>query len=90
MLTELEDAYSFSIVNPGRRLGMLFDIPSSSLARLDFAKVRWRIERDYQEFKQEVGLGHFEGRGCRGFHHHATVCIAHRVLPTRLRSVARV
>jgi DDE superfamily endonuclease len=37
-----------------------------------FAKLRWRIERDYQELKQEVGLGHFEGRGWRGFHHHAT------------------
>src|SRR5258706_3915270 len=41
-----------------------------------FAKLRWRIERDYQELKQEVGLGHFEGRRWRGFHHHATLCIA--------------
>jgi SRSO17 transposase len=40
------------------------------------AKMRWRIERDYQELKQEFGLGHFEGRGWRGFHHHATLCIA--------------
>jgi SRSO17 transposase len=40
------------------------------------AKLRWRIERDYQELKQEVGLGHFEGRGWRGFHHHASMCIA--------------
>jgi hypothetical protein len=38
--------------------------------------MRWRIERDYQELKQEVGLGHFEGRSWRGFHHHATMCIA--------------
>jgi SRSO17 transposase len=43
---------------------------------VDFAKLRWRIERDYEELKQEVGLGHYEGRGWRGFHHHATVCIA--------------
>jgi SRSO17 transposase len=43
---------------------------------VDFAKLRWRIERDYQELKQEVGLAHFEGRGWRGFHHHATMCIA--------------
>jgi SRSO17 transposase len=43
---------------------------------VDLAKVRWRIERDYQELKQEVGLGHYEGRGWRGFHHHATMCIA--------------
>jgi SRSO17 transposase len=43
---------------------------------VDVAKMRWRIERDYQELKQEVGLGHYEGRGWRGFHHHATLCIA--------------
>src|SRR5215204_3194118 len=43
---------------------------------VDAAKLRWRIERDYEELKQEVGLGHFEGRGWRGFHHHATMCIA--------------
>lgn len=40
------------------------------------AKMRWRIERDYQELKQEFGLGHYEGRGWRGFHHHATLSIA--------------
>ncbi len=43
---------------------------------VDAAKLRWRIERDYEELKQEVGLGHFEGRGWLGFHHHATMCIA--------------
>jgi SRSO17 transposase len=43
---------------------------------VDAIKLRWRIERDYQELKQEVGLGHYEGRGWRGFHHHATLCIA--------------
>jgi SRSO17 transposase len=48
-----------------------------SLERLvDCAKLRWRIERDYQDLKQELGLGHYEGRGWRGFHHHATLCIA--------------
>jgi SRSO17 transposase len=50
------------------------DIPFTRL--VDLAKLRWRIERDYQDLKQEVGLGHFEGRGWRGFHHHATLCIA--------------
>jgi SRSO17 transposase len=40
------------------------------------AKLRWRIERDFEELKQELGLGHFEGRGWRGFHHHAALCIA--------------
>jgi SRSO17 transposase len=43
---------------------------------VDITKLRWRIERDYQELKQEIGLGHYEGRGWRGFHHHATLCIA--------------
>lgn len=50
------------------------DTPPDQLVRL--AKIRWRIERDYQELKQEVGLGHFEGRGWRGFHHHGALCIA--------------
>jgi SRSO17 transposase len=39
-------------------------------------KLRWRIERDYEELKDEIGLGHYEGRGWRGFHHHATMSIA--------------
>ena len=43
---------------------------------VDTAKLRWRIERDYEELKSEIGLAHFEGRGWRGFHHHATLCIA--------------
>ena len=43
---------------------------------MDIAKLRWRIERDYLDLKQEIGIGHYEGRGWRGFHHHATLCIA--------------
>ena len=50
------------------------DVPLRDL--VDLAKLRWRIERDYQELKQELGLGHYEGRGWRGFHHHATLTIA--------------
>lgn len=45
-------------------------------ALVDAIKSRWRIERDYLELKQELGLGHFEGRNWRGFHHHASLCIA--------------
>ena len=37
---------------------------------------RWRIERDYQELKSELGLHHYAGRNWRGFHHHASLCIA--------------
>jgi hypothetical protein len=51
-------------------------VVSASHRLVDIAKLRWRIERDHQELKQEVGLGHFEGRAWRGFHHHATLCIA--------------
>ena len=48
----------------------------SRRALVNATKLRWRIERDYQDLKQELGLGHYEGRGWRGFHHHATLCIA--------------
>ncbi len=37
---------------------------------------RWRIERDCQDLKQDFGLGHYEGRGWRGFHHYASLSIA--------------
>lgn len=52
------------------------DKKMSFRAFVDLAKMRWRIERDYQELKQEIGLGHYEGRGWPGFHHHGTLCIA--------------
>jgi SRSO17 transposase len=51
--------------------------PHTSLKKLvRTVKLRWRIDRDYQELKDELGLNHYEGRGWRGFHHHATLCIA--------------
>jgi SRSO17 transposase len=50
------------------------DTPLPTLVRT--VKLRWRIERDYEELKDELGLDHYEGRGWRGFHHHATLCIA--------------
>jgi len=49
---------------------------SSLKSLVKMAKHRWIIERDYEELKQELGLGHYEGRSWRGFHHHATLCIA--------------
>lgn len=56
----------------------LSNLPASIRLRklVALGKQRWIIERDYQELKQELGLGHFEGRGWRGFHHHATLAIA--------------
>ena len=50
------------------------DVELEELVRL--AKIRWRIERDFQELKDELGLDHYEGRGWRGFHHHGALCIA--------------
>jgi SRSO17 transposase len=50
------------------------DTPITEL--VDTAKLRWRIERDFQDLKQEIGLDHYEGRGWRGFHHHAALSIA--------------
>ena len=56
----------------------LSNLPAAITLRklVAIAKLRWRIERDYEELKQELGLGHFEGRNWRGFHHHATLSIA--------------
>lgn len=56
----------------------LSTLPEDTVLRdlVDLAKLRWRIERDYQELKQEIDLGHYEGRGWHGFHHHALLCIA--------------
>jgi hypothetical protein len=55
-----------------------YNLPKGTSFRrlVDIAKMRWRIERDYQDLKQEIGLGHYEGRGWTGFHHHGTLCIA--------------
>ncbi|MES2367646.1 MAG: IS701 family transposase [Pseudomonadota bacterium] len=50
------------------------DTPINELVSV--AHQRWRIERDYQDMKQDFGLGHYEGRGWRGFHHHAALSIA--------------
>lgn len=45
------------------------------------AKIRWRIEMDYRELKDELGLDHFEGRSWTGWHHHVTLTMmAHAFL----------
>lgn len=56
----------------------LSDLPAETSAKrlVQLAKLRWRVERDYQEMKGELGLDHFEGRTWRGFHHHAALCAA--------------
>src|SRR5215208_4716268 len=66
--------------------------PTSELVRL--GKLRWRIEHDYRELKDVLGLDHFEGRSYRGWHHHVTlVSLAHGFLTLerqrpRLRAAA--
>ncbi len=64
------------------------NLPSSTTKRelVRLVKLRWRIERDYQELKEEIGLDHFEGRTWRGFHHHVTLCtVAHGFLAIQRR-----
>ena len=61
----------------------LCDLPSTyTLRRLvRLAKCRWKIEQDYQQLKEELGLDHYEGRSWIGWHHHTTlVMLAHAFL----------
>jgi len=75
-----EELWLISEWRPGNNERKFYfsDLPASTpykeLVRL--VKLRWRVERDYQEMKGEVGLDHFEGRTWRGFHHHVTLCAA--------------
>jgi SRSO17 transposase len=60
------------------------DTPIEQLAGL--AKLRWRIEHDYRELKDALGLDHFEGRTYRGWNHHVTlVSVAHAFLTLERR-----
>jgi SRSO17 transposase len=52
------------------------------------AKIRWRIEHDYRELKQGLGLDHFEGRTWPGWHHHATLATAAHLFVTTVRLAA--
>lgn len=57
--------------------------PLAELVRL--AKIRWRIEHDYRELKQGLGLAHFEGRTFAGWHHHVTLVTAAQLFVTSQR-----
>jgi SRSO17 transposase len=61
----------------------LCDLPARyTLRRLvRLVKSRWKIEQDYQQLKEELGLDHYEGRNWAGWHHHVTlVMLAHAFL----------
>ena len=62
------------------------DTPLPELVRL--AKIRWRIEHDYRELKQGLGLAHFEGRTFAGWHHHTALVTAAHLFVTALRLTA--
>ena len=54
-------------------------LPLRRLVRI--AKSRWKIEQDYLQFKEELGLDHYEGRNWAGWHHHVSmVMMAHAFL----------
>src|ERR687894_3018049 len=59
--------------------------PRTSLRALASAiKARWVCEQGHQQLKQELGLGHFEGRSWTGLHRHALMtCMAFAYLQHR-------
>lgn len=63
-------------------------IPLRDLVRL--AKIRWRIEHDYRELKDGLGLDHFEGRTFTGWHRHVTLVSVAQALCTQLRRDPKV
>ena len=67
----------------------LSSLPATTSLRtlVRFGKLRWRIERDYQELKGELGLDHFEGRTWNGFHHHVAFCAAAHAFLARRRAL---
>ena len=61
----------------------LCDLPAHYTPRrlVRLVKCRWKIEQDYHQLKEELGLDHYEGRNWRGWHHHVTmVMLAHAFL----------
>ena len=63
-------------------LAHLPDKQTPTLKRLvGLARERWRVEQDYRELKEELGLDHYEGRSWLGWHHHVSLsCLAHLFL----------
>ena len=59
------------------------DTPLKELVRL--AKIRWRIEHDYRELKDGLGLDHFEGRSYIGWHRHVTLAALAQAFCTLIR-----
>jgi SRSO17 transposase len=64
------------------------DTAIGELVRL--AKIRWRVEHDYRELKTGLGLDHFEGRSCLGWHRHVTLAVLAQAFCTLLRSDPKV
>src|SRR4051812_25293491 len=60
------------------------ETPLRDLVRL--AKIRWRIEHDYRELKDGLGLDHFEGRSYGGWHRHVTLAALAQAFCTQLRN----
>ena len=63
----------------GERKYYLSNLPprTSRRALARAVKARWVCEQAHQQLKQELGLGHFEGRSWTGLHRHALMtCIA--------------
>jgi SRSO17 transposase len=54
-------------------LAQLGDQPLGLRRLIKTARARWRVEQDYRELKEELGLDHYEGRHWLGWHHHVTL-----------------
>ena len=67
--------------NPGGRLGNRSPGAEHGRPLAREADGLWKIEQDYQQLKEELGLDHYEGRSWSGWHHHVTlVMLAHSFL----------
>ena len=65
----------------------LSDLPPGTSLRdlVRLAKIRWRVEHDYRELKDGLGLDHFEGRSYDGWHRHVTLTALAQAFCTQLR-----